>query len=344
MLVATLMLGLSVNALAATLDFTDTVRVVMGSRESQDEVRVYATQEAKRRVLDKVGVYLSGSTEIVRKVEEATYLPRRHEGDTNKNFESSWFDSSSVLQTIQTLTVGVVQTEVVSEEWKSEGGSFVLYLVCRVTVDREDALARLTELLKDKQKVEDYQKVQEEVERLRGDLAQLRLDLESAKTEKEKVAVKEEVQEKINGLTAIDWFEKGLAAEEMDDKIACYSIALQIDVNYVSAYANRGIVYVIKKEFDHAFTDFNNALRLEPNHPQSIAGFGLIHYANKNYWRAIQDFSLALQLDPDNAQAYYYIRAYAYEFNGDTLEAIQDFERAADLGNEDAKHELEELR
>jgi len=184
---------------AETQTFTDTVRVVMGSRESQDEVRVYATQEAKRRVLDKVGVYLSGSTEIVRRVEESLGSP----SSPSSSSSSSFSDTTTVLQRIQTLTVGVVQTEVASEEWKSEGGAFVLYLVCRVTVDKDDALKRLTELLQDKQKVEDYHRVQVEVERLRGELAQLRTDLESAKSEKETKAVKEEVQEKINGLGAL---------------------------------------------------------------------------------------------------------------------------------------------
>ncbi len=70
-LVLVLVLVISHSMSAEILEFTDTVRVVMGSRESQDECRVYATQEAKRRVLDKVGVYLSGSTEIVRKVRES---------------------------------------------------------------------------------------------------------------------------------------------------------------------------------------------------------------------------------------------------------------------------------
>ena len=89
-LVSVLVLSTIVDstARAETVEFTDTVRVVMGSRESQDEVRVYATQEAKRRVLDKVGVYLAGSTEIVRSVQESSSSPRRHEGDTNNKTSS----------------------------------------------------------------------------------------------------------------------------------------------------------------------------------------------------------------------------------------------------------------
>jgi len=206
-----LILLLFLPAIAETVEFTDTVRVVMGSRESQDEVRVYATEVAKRRVLDKVGVYLSGSTEIVRKVQESLSPPlaggqggvssSHHTGASRyPSSSSSFIDTTADLQRIQTLTVGVVQTEVVSEEWKTEyshtsesshhtgesshhtgesryqsdvshtGESryplIVLYLVCRVKVDPEDAAVRLTELLKDKEKVEDYQKVQVEVARL----------------------------------------------------------------------------------------------------------------------------------------------------------------------------------
>ena len=58
-------------ALVETQVFTDTVRVVMGSRESQDDVRFYAVQEAKRRVLERVGVYLSSSDEVIQRVHES---------------------------------------------------------------------------------------------------------------------------------------------------------------------------------------------------------------------------------------------------------------------------------
>jgi hypothetical protein len=138
-----LMICLAMPVLAETRDFTDTVRVVMGSRESQDEVRVYATQEAKRRVLEQVGVYLSGSTEILRKVEESfgegavgrisnpplnavgqvsNLSPNKDDGLKIRP-TGSFSDSTSVLTRLQTLTVGVVQTEVVSEQWKTEGGA-----------------------------------------------------------------------------------------------------------------------------------------------------------------------------------------------------------------------------
>ncbi len=379
------------TARAETVTFTDTVRVVMGSRESQDEVRVYATQEAKRRVLDQVGVYLSGSTEIVRKVQESfgTGEVRRTAvrltndatsglgGRTTVRPTGTFSDTTSVLQRIQTLTVGVVQTEVVSEEWKTEGGAFVLYLVCRVKVDPEDALNRLTELLKDKEKVEDYQKVQVEVERLRGELAQLRTDLENAKSEKETKAVKEEVRGKINGLGATDWFEKGNAGTDSDNRIACYTFAIQLNPNWSLPYRARGAMYEGKGDYDSAIKDFSQALLIGPNIPivhyfralaygkkgdfdRSIADYNRVlqfepnnmnaylgrgsSYSNKgDYDRGIEDLSRALQLDPNCAIAYYN-RGIAYYYKNNILSARQDFQRASYLGDEDAKRVLESLR
>ena len=363
-----LVLVISHSSFAETQTFTDTVRVVMGSRESQDEVRVYATQEAKRRVLDKVGVYLSGSSDIVRRVEESFGSP---------SSSSSFSDSTSVLQRIQTLTVGVVQTEVASEEWKTEGGAFVLYLVCRVTVDKDDALKRLTELLQDKQKVEDYSKVQEEVERLRGELAQLRADLESSKSEKETKAVKEEVQEKINGLGAADWFEKGFAAISFDEKIEFYTIAIQLNPNIAESYNNRGNAYLRDNQPQKAIEDYNCAIQLNAKYTYAYNNRGAAYDSKSKHDFAIADYTRAIQIDPAYAQAYYnrgnsyadkcdyskaitdynaaislfpdfrdalYNRGLLYRRIGEKFKAQSDFQRAADLGDEGARRILEEIR
>jgi len=385
-----LILLLSLPAFAGTVTFTDTVRVVMGSRESQDEVRVYATQEAKRCVLDKVGVYLSGSTEIVRKVQESFSPPLAggqggvssspHTGASRyplSSSSSSFLDTTSVLQRIQTLTVGVVQTEVVSEEWKTEGGSFVLYLVCRVKVDPEDALNRLTELLKDKEKVEDYQKVQFEVERLRTELAQLRKDLESAKSERETKAVKEEVQTAINGLTAQDWFQKGLAATEPDDQIACFSLALQLEPKWKGAWGNRGIAYRNKGDYLRSIEDFNIVLKITPEDSMIYGHRGFAYFMNCDYRLAISDFSRQLEITPNDTMTLfcrgltynsvneytkaiidfnralainprfarvYLVRGETFRIMGEQLKAKRDFQKALELGDEEAKRKLEEMR
>jgi len=66
-----LALALTGSAAAEVKIFEQNVVIVMGRRESMEDVSVFALQEAKRLVLEKVGTYLTGSTDIVQRVRES---------------------------------------------------------------------------------------------------------------------------------------------------------------------------------------------------------------------------------------------------------------------------------
>ena len=51
--------------------FDQNVVITMGQRESQEDVRVYALAECKRLTLEKVGVYLQASTDLVQRVRDS---------------------------------------------------------------------------------------------------------------------------------------------------------------------------------------------------------------------------------------------------------------------------------
>jgi hypothetical protein len=69
-----LSLFLPLLAGAEPLEFTHTARVVMGSRETQEECREFAKVEARRAVLDQVGVYIEGRSDLM----QCITCPRRH--------------------------------------------------------------------------------------------------------------------------------------------------------------------------------------------------------------------------------------------------------------------------
>src|SRR4030043_91196 len=64
-------LNADADANAETIEFTHTARVVMGSRETQAECREFAKVEARRAVLDQVGVYIEGRNDLMQTIHES---------------------------------------------------------------------------------------------------------------------------------------------------------------------------------------------------------------------------------------------------------------------------------
>jgi TIR domain len=63
-------------------------------------------------------------------------------------------------------------------------------------------------------------------------------------------------------LTAQQWFERGLAAYNMDEKIRFYSEAIRLQPNYVEAFNNRGVLRKLKGDEEGAQQDFSESNRL----------------------------------------------------------------------------------
>ena len=376
-----LSLCLPLLARAEPLEFTHTARVVMGSRETQEECREFAKVEARRAVLDQVGVYIEGRSDLMQHIRES---------------DTGLTEETDMQKRVLAIAAGVTQLEVTNEEWKSEGGALVLYLTCRVTVDPDNVAQRLAELVKDRQKVEDYEQVQVEVERLRAELTQLRADLESAKDEVKNITTRKAVKNTVNELTSKEWFEKGLSCDDRDASIAAFSKAISLDPSWSKPYILRGMTFVGKDMFENGLSDINEGLALEPRNARNyfarawaydqwrpieldfidlaIADYtkaisidssfaacyhqrgrlygvkAIFNKASKdslNWDRylnlAIQDLSISLQIDPDKIKSYS-CRALIYEEKGEINNAIRDYQRAADLGDEKSKRKLEELK
>ncbi|MBM3327425.1 MAG: hypothetical protein FJY65_10725 [Calditrichaeota bacterium] len=76
-LLTLILLTLPAGGLPAQVQtFEQNVCITMGQRESQEEARVYALAECKRLVLEKAGVYLEASTDIVQRLRESLYSPQ----------------------------------------------------------------------------------------------------------------------------------------------------------------------------------------------------------------------------------------------------------------------------
>jgi tetratricopeptide (TPR) repeat protein len=84
---------------------------------------------------------------------------------------------------------------------------------------------------------------------------------------------------------------------------------------------------------------FQKAIALDPNFSGAYFSQGVSYGQLGQYPRAIAQINLALKQEPQNAM-YYYGRGRVYLLWGDKAKAMDDFKKAAELGDEDALNYL----
>ncbi len=134
------------------------------------------------------------------------------------------------------------------------------------------------------------------------------------------------VQEK--ELTAGEWFERGLSAVDLDEKLRCYSEAIRLKPDYTNAWINRGVAR--EGDLDGALEDFNEAIRLKPNNATALYNRGIARSDKGDPDGALQDYSEAIRLKPDDPAAFSN-RGIARKDKGDLDGALEDFNEAIRL-------------
>jgi len=133
-----------------------------------------------------------------------------------------------------------------------------------------------------------------------------------------------------NELKAQQWFEQGFNARDEDEQIRCYTEAIRLKPDYVSAYNNRGNARKRKDDLDGALEDFSEAIRLNPNSVKTYNNRGNTRRRIGDLHGALQDFNEAIRLDPTYAPAYTE-RGNARVCKGDLEHAFNDFAEAIRL-------------
>ena len=136
------------------------------------------------------------------------------------------------------------------------------------------------------------------------------------------------VQEK--ELTAAEWFERGYAATDPDERIRFYTEAIRLKPDFAIAFHNRGLARYNKGDYDGALQDYTEAIRLKPDYADAFYSRGLARYNKGDYDGALQDYTEAIRLKPDYADALY-SRGLARYKKGDYYSALQDYTEAIRL-------------
>lgn len=133
------------------------------------------------------------------------------------------------------------------------------------------------------------------------------------------------VQEK--ELTAQQWFERGIAATDVEEELRFYTEAIRLKPDYASAYYNRGLARHATGEVKGALRDFTRAIGLRPEDADAYVGRGLVRRDKGDADGALQNFTQAIRLKPGFALAYNN-RGVVRHAKGDMEGALQDYDEA----------------
>lgn len=131
-------------------------------------------------------------------------------------------------------------------------------------------------------------------------------------------------------VAAQEWFQRGVTADDPDEKIRSYTEALRLSPGFANAYYNRGVAKYMKDDLDGEISDYTEALRLQPDFVNAYYYRGNARSKKDDLDGAITDYTEVLRLKPDNAKAYYN-RGVARGDKGDLDGEIKDYTEALRL-------------
>jgi len=125
---------LSVHAAIQT--FTATHTYVLGDDDSRNSARQKCLSEAKRKILEQVGVYLESHSELLTSAQSGAAGSAKSSQTTNE-------ERQQMTERITTLTAGIMKTEVVKEEFGDVNGRLHMTLTVKADVDPDDIQRQL---------------------------------------------------------------------------------------------------------------------------------------------------------------------------------------------------------
>lgn len=128
----------------------------------------------------------------------------------------------------------------------------------------------------------------------------------------------------VAGMSADDWFERGMELEEVDTEqaIDAYERSLRLRRDSGEAWINLGRLYAESGDSERAAECFAQALSLDPADATAIYNLGVVAQDAGKDDAAIGYYQRALQIEPGLAEAHYNL-ATVFDRNGDPRAAIR---------------------
>ena len=97
-------------------------------------------------------------------------------------------------------------------------------------------------------------------------------------------------------LTAQQWFERGFAAADVDERLRFYNEAIRLKPDYALPFGNRGELRRDKGDVEGALQDFNEAIRLKPDYANAFNNRGFVRREKGDAEGAERDYNEAIRL------------------------------------------------
>jgi tetratricopeptide (TPR) repeat protein len=99
----------------------------------------------------------------------------------------------------------------------------------------------------------------------------------------------------------------------------------------LATYVNRGIVRMLRSDYDRAHDDFSNAMQMDPQRSEPYLNMGILELRQGKSADAVPLFSKAIELGTELPEVAYYGRGLANEDTGNVKAAYADLKQAASL-------------
>jgi len=94
-----------------------------------------------------------------------------------------------------------------------------------------------------------------------------------------------------------------LRQERMEEAIAAFRMALELDPDYATARLNLGYTYDRQGQIEEAMAEYRKVTELDPGNLLAHNNLGVLHDKRGSYDEAIAEFETVLRLDPSHAVA-----------------------------------------
>lgn len=265
--------------------------------DSKATCRVIALEQAKRLLLEELGMYLESKTEV-------------------KNSELT-------LDQISTLTAGIVSAEIVSEKW--DGRTYVLK--AKIEANPDEVAISVDALRKDVQKRKDLESTITQLNKALIELDTLKNKQKAKKNKKNAV----DYAKYVNKIEAIKWYQKGcqLFSKNNKDAVKAFDKALKLYPEYEDALYSRGILFS-SVDKNKAMNDFNTILEINHNSAKGYMARARLYYVHDDYNNALNDYSMVIKIRPDE-WFNYSNRGNVYYAQHNYSKAIDDYTTAIKL-------------
>ena len=94
---------------------------------------------------------------------------------------------------------------------------------------------------------------------------------------------------------------------------------------------NRGILFLLSRQFDRAIRDFDEAAAIDPRQPEAFLNRAIVAWQTGDSATAATKAGRAIELDTRKPALAFYVRGIASEEQGRIREAYSDLQRASEL-------------